>query len=125
MKLVEINVLTLAFLGDAIYELYIREALLKKYAKVDDLQKAAVQYVSAVGQAAYLKKMIEEGILREEEIALVKRARNHKYKVHSKNYDPITYKHATALEALIAYIYLKGETKRVEELMNYIMEDLC
>lgn len=115
------NVLTLAYLGDAIYEIYIREYLVNKgIVKVDELQKSAVKYVSAKGQAHYLQNFIDNGILKEDELEIVYRARNHKGTRHPKNTDIITYKYATGLEALIGYLYLKKRKERIEELMNYI-----
>ncbi len=115
------NVLTLAYLGDAIYEIYIREYLVNKgIVKVDELQKSAVKYVSAKGQAHYLQNFIDNGILKEDELEIVYRARNHKGTRHPKNTDIITYKYATGLEALIGYLYLEKRKERIEELMNYI-----
>src|SRR5690554_6809062 len=110
MKANEINSLALAYLGDAVYELYIRTFLIKKgIEKVNNLQKEAVNYVSAKGQVFYLNKLIEENFLKEEEIQIVKRARNHKSSNHSKSADVITYKYSTGFEALIGYLYLENE----------------
>ena len=58
----------------------------------------------------------------DEELALVKRARNYRSGKHPKNCDVITYKHATALEALIGYLYLTGKNKRIDDIMNYILK---
>ena len=117
-----INVLALAYLGDSIYELYVREQLIKRgIVKVNNLQKEAVNYVSARAQAKFLEKMLKEEILSDEEITIVKRARNNKGKSNPKNTDIITYKHATGLEALIGYLYLEENNKRIEELMNFIL----
>ena len=117
----EINILVLAYLGDTIYENYIRRYLIEKnIANVDALQKEAVFYVSAKSQAKFLTKLIEKDLLTEEEITIVKRARNYKTKSHPKNCDIITYKHATGLEALIGYLELENKKERIEEIMNYI-----
>ena len=114
------NVLTLAYLGDAIYELYIREYLISKnISKVNLLQTEAIKYVSATGQAKYLKEMIDNNFFNEEELNIIYRARNHKSH-KSKSTDIITYKHSTALEALIGYLYLENNKKRIDEIMNYI-----
>lgn len=116
-----INVLTLAYLGDAIYEIYIREHLINKgIVKVNDLQKNAIKYVSAKGQANFLKYFIDNNVLNDDELEIVFRARNHKGTRHPKNTDIITYKYATALEALFGYLYLKNKLERIEELMNFI-----
>ena len=117
------NSLALAFIGDAIYEVYIREYLLNQgIEKVNKLQKEATKYVSARGQADYLKKMIEDNFLTEDELQIVMRARNHKTNSSPKNTDIITYKNATGLEALIGCLYLEGNNDRIAEIMNYIKE---
>lgn len=116
-----INVITLAYLGDAIYEVYIREKLIQKgYIKVEELQSQAVKYVSAKGQAQILTKLLEENILTEEEITLVKRGRNYKRRIHPKNTDIITYKMSTGFETLIGYLYLNKNILRLEEILNHI-----
>lgn len=117
------NVLTLAYLGDSIYEIYIRHYLVKKnIVKVKDLQKEAVKYVSATAQAQFLKNMIDENFLNEKEMEFVLRARNHKVNHKPKNASIITYKYATGLEALIGYYYLEENKKRIDEIMNFIIE---
>lgn len=117
------NVLTLAYLGDSIYEIYIRHYLVKKnIVKVNDLQKEAVKYVSATAQAQFLKNMIDEKFLNEKEMEFVLRARNHKVNHKPKNASIITYKYATGLEALIGYYYLEENKKRIDEIMNFIIE---
>ncbi len=116
------NSLTLAYLGDSVYEIYIRTFLIKKgIVKVNELQKEAIKYVSAKGQAYYLRKMLDEKFLTDEEIVIVKRARNHKVVSHPKNTDIITYKLATGLEALIGHLKLQNDDMRIEQIMNYIL----
>lgn len=118
------NVLALAYLGDSIYEVYIRIHLLKKgITKVKDLQKNAISFVSASSQEKYLKRMIESNILNEEELKIVYRARNHKVSHKPKNSSIITYKNATGLEALIGSLYLENKNNRIDEIMNYIIEN--
>lgn len=117
----QLNPLVLAYIGDSIYELYIREFLIKKdISNVNDLQTEAKKYVSAISQSKIIKDLIEENYFSEEEIDVIKRARNTKTNSHPKNTDIITYKYATALEALIGYLYLTDNRKRVDELINYI-----
>lgn len=124
MDVREINVLVLAYLGDTIYENYVRHFLVKNgISNVNDLQKAAVKYVSAVAQAGFLTKMIDEEFLSEEEINVVKRARNYKTTSHPKNCDIVTYKYATGLEALIGYLDLENKNMRIDEIMKYILGD--
>lgn len=121
------NSLTLAYLGDSIYEIYIRKYLIDEgIVKVKDLQKEATNYVSAKGQAHYLTMLLDNNLLSEEEVKVVYRARNHKSHKSPKNTDIITYKYATGLEALMGYLYLKQDFKRLNEIMNYIMgRDIC
>lgn len=124
MNTKEINVLVLAYLGDTIYEDYIRKYLInKKISNVNDLQKESVKYVSAKGQAKYLNDMIENNFFTDEEIGIIKRARNYKNSTHPKNCDIITYKHATGLEALIGYLEMENNRNRIDEIMNYILGD--
>ena len=119
-----INVITLAYLGDAIYEVYIRKHLIEKgIALVDDLQKEAVKYVSAKNQSRILKWLEEKNIFKEEEIDIIKRGRNYKRGSHPKNTDIITYKNSTGFESLIGYLYLEKENDRIDELMKLILEE--
>ena len=118
-----INSLALAYLGDAIYELYVRKYLInKKIVKVNNLQKEAIKYVSAKNQAKFLTDMMNDNFFKEEEIDIIKRARNHKSHA-SKSTDIITYKYSTSLEALIGYLYLNENNKRIDEIMKYILEE--
>ena len=123
----DLNVLVLAYLGDTVYEYYIRRFLIEsKISNVNDLQKNAVNYVSAVNQAKFLEMLIQSNFFNEDELSIIKRARNHKGGKHPKNCDVITYKHATALEALIGYLKLENKEERIEELMNKIIGgNLC
>ena len=118
----EINSLVLAYLGDTIYEDYIRVYLIKKgIANVNSLQKASVKYSSAKAQCGFVKKMIEDNFFSEEEIAIIKRARNHKGVSHHRNCDVVTYKYATGLEALIGYLKLENKENRIDEIMKNIL----
>ena len=122
MQTKEINVLVLAYLWDDIYEEYIRKYLINKgIGHVNDLQKEAVKYVSANGQASYLNQMMEEGFLTDEEINIVKRARNYKTTSHPKSCDIVTYKYATGLESLIGYLDMENKKSRIDEIMDFIL----
>ncbi len=123
MNVLEINVLVLAYLGDAIYENYVRKYLINKgIGNVNDLQTESLNYVSAKSQAKYLQNMIDNNILIEEELDVVKRARNYKTTSHPKNCDIVTYKYATGLEALIGYLELKENKERIDEIMSFILK---
>lgn len=121
----EINSLALAYLGDSIYELYIRTYLIDKgINKVNTLQEESKKFVSAKSQALILNKINE--YLTNEEIDIVKRARNHKSHKSPKNTDIVTYKLSTGLEALFGYLFLTKQNKRIDELMNLIVgEKIC
>ena len=111
----------LAFLGDALYELYVRHRLIiGSHKGADRLHAEAVKYVRAEAQAYAIKSLQDD--LTEEEMALVKRARNKKISTKPKNVDPLVYKWATAFEALLAYLYLRGREERMLEIINIAME---
>ncbi len=115
------NSLVLAYIGDCIYELYVRKYLINQgIVKVNLLQKEAVKYVSANSQAEYLKEMIDNNYFTEEELRIIMNARNHKNNHKPRNCDIITYKYATGLEALIGYLYLNNNGSRIDEIMDYI-----
>lgn len=123
MDLNLVNVITLAYIGDAVYEVYIREYLVKKgIAKVEDLQREAVKYVSAKSQCKILEMLIDNDLLNEYELDIVKRGRNYKRNSHPKNTDIITYKMSSGFEALIGYLYLNNDKDRLDKIISYILE---
>lgn len=120
----KLNTAALAFIGDAVYEVYVRKHVLKTGSVHSDaLHREAVRYVSAEGQARAIEALVKEG-LTEDELKLVKRARNHKAssskrtKASHRGSDIMTDKWATAFEALLGALYLKEETARLEELIE-------
>ncbi len=121
MDISTINIITIAYLGDAIYECYIRNKLIQLgIAKVDDLQKKAVSYVSAKAQAEILTHLINDNYLTEQEQDIVKRGRNYKRSSHPKHTDIITYKMSTGFEALIGYLYLTNSQERLNQILDHI-----
>ena len=123
MDINSLNPLELAYIGDAIYEVRIREYLIKKgIRKVNNLQKEAKNYVSAESQSEILNKMIENNFLTNEEIEIVKHARNYKSVSKPKNTDILTYKYATGLECLIGYLYLNKNIERLNRILDRIVE---
>ena len=121
MDINTINIIALAYLGDSIYEVYIREMLIKKgFVKVEELTKIATKYVSAKGQAAILKDLIDKNYFTQEELDIIKRGRNYKRSSHPKHTDIITYKYSTGFEALIGYLYLSKRQERLTEILNKI-----
>jgi len=112
-----ISTTDLAFIGDAVYELYIRRHVMEKgIIGADRLHRASVRYVRADSQAKAVRSIFDE--LTESERDLVKRARNRKSATRPRNAEPVTYKWATAFEALIGYLYLAGEEKRMKEIIE-------
>ena len=111
------NTNVLAYMGDAVYEQFVREFLVREnMIDVHKLHQAATKYVRAAAQAYAIRILFDE--LAPEEQDLVKRARNRKPVTMAKNADPLDYRWATALEALVGYLYLAGETDRLQEIMD-------
>ncbi|WP_139492815.1 Mini-ribonuclease 3 [Brevibacillus dissolubilis] len=111
------NSLVLAFLGDATYSHCVRYHLIAKgIAKPNDLHKETKRYVSAKAQATILHALMPQ--LTEEEQREVRRGRNAKSGSSAKNADIIDYRHATAFEALIGYLYLNGQDDRLAEIIQ-------
>lgn len=109
--------LTLAYLGDAVYEIVIRTMLVEKgMMHVGDLNKAAVGYVRAEAQKNLFKALEQE--LSEEETAAFKRGRNVKSNGCAKNASITDYRIATGFEALVGYLYLSGRMERIVELVK-------
>ena len=107
--------LELAYMGDAIYDLYVRRRLLKKGGRVQQMHREAIKLVCAHAQAQALGRI--EGELTEMEAGVVRRARN-AHQNPPRNADPGEYHRATALEALIGYLYLSGQEARMDELIR-------
>jgi len=117
----ELPVLVLAYLGDAVYELLVRWRLVALgTARVDELHKETVKYVRADFQAAAIRRLVAGGGLTQAEEAVVRRGRNAKSAHPPKGAGPENYHYSTAFEALIGYLYLKGEYRRLEELMETV-----
>ena len=111
------NTSTLAYLGDAVFEVIVREKIVSE--RPGDAGRAhhtAVRYVSAAGQAQAARAMIAEGFLTEEEEQIYKRARNHRAMSRPQNADPKEYKIATGFEALLGYLYLSDDRQRLREI---------
>lgn len=121
MNIRDLNTNALAYVGDAVYEMEIRRYLLEKgEIHGDMLHRKAIKYVSAHAQAGIIKECLENLTL--EEQGVVRRARNRKITSKPANVKPMTYKWATALEALLGWTYLKGDEKRLKELVNIFIE---
>ncbi|MGG5254584.1 Mini-ribonuclease 3 [Neobacillus sp. SM06] len=115
----QLNSLALAYMGDAVFETYVRHHLLQSgKVRPNKLHREGTMYVSAKAQSKILFQLLDEGILTEEERAVVIRGRNAKSATVPKNTDVQTYRHSTAFEALMGYLFLKGEIGRMEELIQ-------
>lgn len=111
--------LTLAFLGDAVYERLVRERLvLTANMPVKKLHAEAVERVRAAYQSKAVEKLLPE--LTEEETAVLKRGRNATGNTVPKSSNPVEYRRATALEALFGYLQLTENYKRMVELFDII-----
>ncbi len=112
-----VSPVTLAFVGDAVYTLYVREKLVLNHAySTGTLQKLSSESVSAHGQNALLEKILPR--LTENETAVFKRGRNAKKPTRSKSASVAEYNNSTGFEALLGYLYLTGNYSRIEELLD-------
>lgn len=121
----QLNGIALAYLGDAVYEVLIREHLLALgMAKPNRLQKKATNYVSAKAQAALIARMKEVELLTEEEWAYYRRGRNANSYTHAKNTSVLTYRQSTGFEALFGYLQLAGQSDRIQELGRWCIRQV-
>lgn len=115
----QLNSLALAYMGDAIYETYVRRHLLYSgKVRPNQLHRTGTSYVSAKAQSKILFQMMDHKLLDDEELAVVMRGRNAKSGTVPKNTDVQTYHYSTAFEALMGYLYLTGNRERLEELIH-------
>lgn len=111
----QLSPVALAFIGDGVFELLVREGLLQGGSlPAHVLHRKAVKKVNAAAQAAAYEKL--EAVLNEEELTILKRGRNANTSKVPKSCTPEEYRKATAIEALFGYLYLKGEIPRLTEL---------
>lgn len=109
--------LTLAFLGDAVYSLLVRNMLtLYENKPTGKLHKESIGYVNAAFQAQMIKELMPH--LTENEITVFKRGRNAHSSHSPKNQSEADYRYATGFESLYGYLYLQGDLKRINELFN-------
>jgi Uncharacterized protein conserved in bacteria len=120
-----INGIALAYAGDAIYEVYVRDHLISKgLTKPNDLHRQATHFVSAKAQASLIKKMEEIDFLTEDEWSYFKRGRNANSKTKAKNADILTYRISTGFEAVMGYLHLTNQTKRLEEIIAWCINQV-
>ncbi len=109
--------LTLAYVGDAVFELYVRTQLAGQGGRIQQMHQAAVRYVNAEAQREILYSW--EPHLDEEELAVVRRGRNAKGTV-PRNADTIAYRKSTGLEALVGFLFLTGRSERLGWLLQLV-----
>lgn len=120
-----INGIALAYLGDAVYEVYIRQHLLATgMTKPTKLQRRATHFVSAKAQAALVGLMEEDDLLTEEEWTYFKRGRNANSHTHAKHTSVLTYRISTGFEALFGYLKLAGKDERIDELAQWCIDQV-
>jgi len=116
------NPLSLAYLGDSVFELLVRQRLLLNgELKVHELHLRASEIVNATAQSAAVEKIAP--ILSEEELEILRRGRNANSARVPKNAEVSDYRRATGLESLFGYLHLTGQIERVVELFDLIFED--
>jgi ribonuclease-3 family protein len=119
----QLNGLALAYIGDAVFEIYIRHHLLKQgVVKPNELHKQSSQLVSAKSQAYMLFQLQEKSFFTEEEEAVVRRGRNARSGTVPKNTDVQTYRYSTAFEAVVGYLFLGKKENRLNELVGAALE---
>ena len=120
----EYNALVLAYIGDSIYDVYVRSRIIEEHSGMTahKMHVEAIKFVSAHGQSVAVKNI--EGKLSESELAAYKRGRNTKSFTVPKNADVGEYRRATGFEALLGWLYISGEEERLDEVMKLSYESL-
>lgn len=120
-KINTMSPLTWAYIGDAVYELYIRNYLIETTnLKPNKLHREATKFVKASSQAKILDKL--KDFLNEEELEIIRRGRNTQNHHLPKNANPTDYMYSTAFEGLIGYLYLTKQETRSNEILSKIIE---
>lgn len=113
----EYSPLVLAFVGDAVYELFIRSSIIKNTnASVNTLHNRCVEFVNAASQSDKMDLLMD--VLTDEEIRIFKRGRNSKTPSRSKSTDIAHYRKATGFETLLGHLFVTGNIKRIMEIME-------
>lgn len=122
LKVKQMQPLALAFVGDSVHTLFVREHLAKSGDfKVNQLTRMTKEFINAGFQCKVYKQI--EDLLTEQEHDIALRARNTAKGQTAKNYSVIEYNYATAFEAVVGYLYLTKQTERLQEILNMsIME---
>ena len=122
-KILKTNLLPLAFIGDSVHTMFVREFVLQNNPlKMENYHSIASKYCKASTQAKVLKEFMP--YLTDEENEIVRRGRNAKPKHHAKNSSIADYSYATAFEVLIGYLYLKGDSVRLNEILDFSVKTI-
>lgn len=120
----EYNLLQYAYIGDAIYEVLVRDYLLSKnIVKTKELREESLLFVSAKKQAYFLE-VLSNGFLNDDELDIVRKGRNAKVHSKPKNCDILTYKYATSFEVLIGFLYKNNNFDRIKEIFDEILKEV-
>lgn len=121
----QLSGLTLAYVGDAVYEVFIRDYLVGQgQTRPNQLHRLATHYVSAKAQAQLMNKMLAEDLLETEEIDFYRRGRNSKSHTSAKNADITTYRIATGFESLMGYLHLTQQEERLKEIVAWCIKEV-
>lgn len=118
----EVSSLALAYLGDAVLEIYIREYVIRMgKTKIDQLHRSAVKFVNAKAQSLIYDSI--QSLLNDDEMVIIRKGRNAKKNI-PKNVEMVDYRKSTGVEALLGYLFIKGDHDRIKELVNYIISTI-
>ncbi|SDI91344.1 Mini-ribonuclease 3 [Alteribacillus bidgolensis] len=121
----QLNALALAYIGDTVYDLYIRHYLIASgRVRPHLLHRTSTSFVSASAQAAVMFEILDKQLLTKEEESVARRGRNAKSGTVPKNTDQNTYRYSTAFEALLGYLYFLGREERIEHLVTFAIETI-
>ena len=120
----ETSALSLAFLGDAVFELVVRTVLVERGGKPAEMSRRKGELVNAASQARMAEYLVEQGLLTEEEEGTYRRGRNSNPHTLARSSSPGDYHKATGLECLMGTLYLTGKTERAVELVRLGLEHL-
>lgn len=116
--------LVLAFMGDAVIETYVRDAVISGgKAKIHALHEQTVGYVSARAQSAFLHELIDQDFLTDSELDIVRHGRNAKSHSVPRNTDVQTYNFSTGFEALMGYLHFQNKQERIDAIMSKMFTD--
>lgn len=116
------SALSLAYIGDSVFDIYVRAKIMSSGNQpVNVMHKKSKDYVNAKAQSEMYYRLLD--FLTEEEMSVIKRGRNAKSFTKAKNASVSDYRHATGVEALFGFLFLKGETERITELFKICLED--